>query len=81
MPIILATWKAEIWRILFQTKPCQKVRQTTFQPMAGSQWLMPVISATWEADIRKIIGPSQHRQRSLQSPISKENNLYSLRCA
>jgi hypothetical protein len=74
MPVILATWEAEIWRLLSQSQPLPKVLQTTSQPMAGEQWLMPVIPA-WddkEADIRRIIVPGQHRQRSLQAPSQKK---------
>jgi hypothetical protein len=34
-PVILATWEAEIWQIIIQSQPVQKVPETPSQPMAG----------------------------------------------
>jgi hypothetical protein len=45
MPIILATWKIEIWRIVSQDHPSQKIHETPPQPVLHHDWHMPVIPA------------------------------------
>jgi hypothetical protein len=64
-PIILAMWEVEIWRIMVQTQPRQKVRETTSQPMA-EHLSSP---ATWDAQI----GGSQSGLAWAESETLSEN--------
>jgi hypothetical protein len=53
MPIILASWEAEILRIKIQGQPWQIVPKIL--PGVGYWWLTLVILATQAAEIRKIM--------------------------
>jgi hypothetical protein len=54
MSIIIATWKAEIKRIVAQCQHRQKVYKTPSQPMAKCSSL-PVIPTMREDEIRRIL--------------------------
>jgi hypothetical protein len=58
MPVILATWKAEIRRIAVRGLPSQKVSKTPCQPIVGGHSGMSLSSqAIQKARIRRIVFP------------------------
>jgi hypothetical protein len=62
MSIILATWKAELWRIVVQGQPGQIVQEDPHLQNnwnARHQWFTPIILATQEAEIRRTEDRSQ----------------------
>jgi hypothetical protein len=72
MPAILATWKAEIGRIVVRGQPGKKVNKTTSQPIAGHGGMCLSFQATWEAEIRRIMVPGQQKEKKkkkLRNPI------------
>jgi hypothetical protein len=73
IPVILATWEAEIQKIEIQDQPRQKANKTPpSQPIAGSNGVCLSSQTTWEAEIRRITIPGQSGQKSLQNPVLKE---------
>jgi hypothetical protein len=53
MPVILASWEAEIGKI-------------TIDPISNNHlawWSMPATQALWKAEIRKIMVPGQSNQK------------------
>jgi hypothetical protein len=48
-PVILATWEAEIRRIMVRDWSRQKVSKTSSQLLSWAPWNMPMITAMWEA--------------------------------
>jgi hypothetical protein len=51
MPVIQATWEADIRRIPIQDQPGQKVSETPFQQRSRVWWGMLIIPATLEAKV------------------------------
>jgi hypothetical protein len=68
MPVILATWEAEIGRIAVQGQARQKVLKTLSQPTAECRGTDLSLQAMQEAKIGRITVLGQHRQKSLQGP-------------
>jgi hypothetical protein len=74
VPIILATWEAEIRRIMVRGQPRQIVLDTSLlniTRVTKRQWLMPVFLATQEAEIMRIIVQSQIRHLVLRPYLEK----------
>jgi hypothetical protein len=65
-PVILATWEAEISKIVVWGQPRQKFPKTPSQPIAGLTCAHMSSQAAWEAEIGGIQVPGQ--------PMSMENS-------
>jgi hypothetical protein len=68
MPIILATWEAEIMRIFVQGYPEQKVCKTTSQSIDGYYDILLPPQTIWEAKLGRIMCPDKSWPNSLQEP-------------
>jgi hypothetical protein len=62
MPIIPATWEAEIRRIMVRGQPWQK-KLARSQPTSRAWRYMPVIPATWEAQVAGSWSEASPRQK------------------
>jgi hypothetical protein len=76
VPVILATWKAKIKRIMVPGQPRQKVLEIPPHPSTNSwvQWFMPVNPATREAEMGRVTVLGQSKQKSLCNPISMKKS-------
>jgi hypothetical protein len=63
MPVILATWEAEIRRVMVQDQPEQKVHETPSQSTAGYRGMHLSSQSTQESEMGQIIIPGHHGVR------------------
>lgn len=72
MPIILATWKLEIGRVMFQGQPGQKFPEIPSHSITGHIGGTPVTRTTRETEFGRIYVPDYRGGKNLQDPISTE---------
>jgi hypothetical protein len=65
MPVVIATWEAEIRKIVAQDQPRQKVGDNPSQPIAGLSGTHLLSQAIWKVEIRRIAVPGQQGQKTL----------------
>jgi hypothetical protein len=71
MPIIPATWEAEIWRITNRSQPRQKVQETPILINSWAGWHTTVVPVTVESIRRRFIVQAGWDKK--KDPISKVN--------